>query len=245
MTTAPASRPRVAGADGPAVRFAPSVREAWRLWRAHLGEFAIVALAVVVPLLAVAEVLTHRFEVVGDAVRVGVLLIAGVALAAFGEALCAGLAEHVLYRTSTGRSRTSLWLQARSLPLATLAGIALVVAVAVAVGWALFVVPALVAFAWLAVASPVASFERLGVVASLRRAVALVRGHFWRVAALTSLTFAPFAVADTVGVALHAQHAPAWVVVLVEAVVEAAAISLTAAVVVVIYRGLCDREPAR
>jgi hypothetical protein len=225
------------------LRFWPALRAAGRLWWHNLSTFGLIAVAAVLPVVALVQFLTHRLDTVAGPVRVAVLLVGGVAVAAFGEALCAGLAEHVAYRDRTGRQRRPLWTQARRLPLPTLAALAIVVAVAVAVGIASFVVPGIVAFAWLMSATPAASFERLRAGAALRRGFALTRGRFRQVFPLSAATFVPVAAADAVAVAVHEKHPPTWVLILVEVVVEAIAITLTAAVVVVVYHALRERAP--
>jgi hypothetical protein len=60
---------------------------------------------------------------------------------------------------------------------------------------------------------------------------------------LSAATFVPTAAADAVAAALHEHHVPLWVLIPVEVVVEAVAITLTAAVVVVAYHALRERTP--
>lgn len=225
------------------LRFGPALRAAGRLWWHNLPTFGVIAVALVLPMVVLLQLLTHRLDSAAGPVRLAALLVGGVAVAAFGEALCAGLAEHVAYRDRTGRQRRPLWTQVRQLPLPTLAAIAVVIAVAVTVGTALFVVPGVAAFAWLMTATPAASFERLRAGAALRRGVALTRGRYGRVFLLSAATFVPVAAADAVAVALHEHHVPLWVLIPAEVVVEAVAITLTAAVVVVAYHALRERSP--
>src|SRR6185436_4585020 len=111
------------------------------------------------------------------------------------------------------RPRRSLRVLLPLLPLGTLSVLAFIVGVAVTLGIALFVLPGLAAFAWLACASPAASFEGHGVRSALRSSVALVRGRFWRVAAITGVTFVPSALGDVVAAWLHASHPPLWLMV--------------------------------
>jgi hypothetical protein len=220
------------------LRFGQALRDAWRLWRSHTRLFLVMAFTVVTPLLVAIEVLLHRTGREARADTVLLFILAGVVLAAFGEALCAGLAEHALRDELTGRPRRGLWALLPLLPLGTLSVLALIVGLSVVVGMALLVLPGLAAFAWLACASPAASFEGHGVRSALRSSVELVQGRFWRVFAVTSVTFLPTAAGDLLAAWLHAKHPPLWLMILAEALIESLVISYTAAVVVVVYHTL-------
>lgn len=223
---------------GPVLRFGPTIAQAWRLWRHNLAQLGLVAVVAALPMVAIVEALLHRLNLQPSPGTYAALVVAGVTVAAAGEALCAGLAEHLLRHHHIGLEPRPLRHHLRSLPVATLTALALIVGAAVAVGLTLLVVPGLAAFAWLAVAAPAAGFERLGVRAALRASVALVRGRFWRVAAVTTATFVPTGVVEILGEVLHARHVATWLLIVTEAFAEAAAISLTAAVVVVVYHAL-------
>ncbi|QSB13250.1 hypothetical protein JQS43_16640 [Natronosporangium hydrolyticum] len=232
----------------PNLRFVPTLVEAGRLWRRHLRSFAVIAV-VLVPPLAVVEVLSHELDLAPNLGLVVTFGLAGLVVTVVAEAFCAGLADHVLYYDRIGHRRQSLWRHARALPLLTLVVLALLIGLAVTIGALLLLLPGLVIYAWLAVAPPAASFERTGVAGSLRRSVALVRGRFWRVAALVLVPSIPVLLIDALGDALRAWHSPHWLLVLVEAVCEAIVIGFTAAVVVVVYHTLrghpgTDRLPA-
>jgi hypothetical protein len=226
--------PQVAGH----LRFGQALRDAWLLWRSHERLFLTLAFTVVTPLLVLAEVLKHRSDREVEPHSLTVIILIGLVLGAFGEALCAGLAEHALRDELAGRPRRGLRVLLPLLPLGTLSVIAFIVGVSVTLGLAMFVVPGLAAFAWLACASPAASFDGHGVGSALRSSVALVRGRFWRVAAVTSVTFVPSAIGDVVAAWLHAHHPPLWLMILLEALIESIVISYTAAVVVIVYHTL-------
>jgi hypothetical protein len=220
------------------LRFGQALRDAWRLWRSHIRLFLMMAFTVVTPLLVLTELLTLRINLQTRIGNLVLFILAGVVLSAFGEALCAGLAEHALRDELTGRPRRGLRVHLPLLPLGTLSVLALIVGVSVAVGLALLVLPGLAAFAWLACASPAASFEGRGVRSALRSSVELVRGRFWRVFAVTGVTFVPTAAGDLLAAWLHAQHPPLWLMIIAEALIESTVISYTAAVVVVVYHTL-------
>ena len=129
------------------------------------------------------------------------------------------------------------------MPLLRLTILAIVVGVAVGAGSAIGVLPGLALFAWLAVACTSAMVERHGVIDSLRASVRLVRGRFWSVAALTTTAALVLGVAEGIGVGLHAIHPPLWATIVVEVVVETVAISLTAAIILVVFWALLAGPP--
>jgi hypothetical protein len=215
-----------------------TIAESWRLWRDNVGQLGLIALIAVLPVVAIVEVILHQLDIRPSLIARGALLLVGVAVAALGEALVAGLAEHLLRSGHIGLEPRPLLHHLRSLPVATLTVLVLIVGAVVLIGLSLLVVPGLVAFAWLCLATPAASFERHGVRAALRQSVRLVRGRFWRVVALTGTTFVPTAMVQVLGEVLHAWHVATWLLIVIEASAEAAAISFTAAVVVVIYHHL-------
>lgn len=219
------------------LRFGPTLAEAARLWWHNRSSFAVIAAVLVAPL-ALVEALGHELDVAPDLGWAVALGLSALIVAAVVEAFGAGLADHLLYFDRLGRSRQPWWRYARTLPLLNLVALALIIGVAVTVGVILLVLPGFAAYAWLALAPPAASFERAGVLGALRRSAALVRGRFWRVAALTTATFVPAVLADTIGSTLRSWHSPEWLSILVEAVCEAIVIGMTAAVVVVVYHTL-------
>ncbi|GIH08839.1 hypothetical protein Rhe02_69060 [Rhizocola hellebori] len=220
------------------LRFGQALRDAWRLWRSHERLFLSMAVAVVTPLLVLDQFLQRRWDNEGRAPAAALLLLTGLVLAAFGEALCAGLAEHALRDELMDRPRRPLRVLLPLLPLGTLSVLAFIVGVTVTLGLAALLLPGLAIFAWLACASPAASFERHGVRAALATSVRLVRGRFWRVAAVTSVTFLPTAIGGAVEAWLHSYHPPLWLMIVVEALIESVVISYTAAVVVIVYHTL-------
>jgi hypothetical protein len=220
------------------LRFGQALTDAWQLWRSHERLFLSMAVAVVMPLLVLGEFLQRHWEGVGRPSAVALFLLTGVVLAAFGEALCAGLAEHALRDELMDQPRRPLRVLLPLLPLGTLSVLALIVGVTVSLGIAALVLPGLAVFAWLACASPAASFERHGVRAALVASVRLVRGRFWRVAAVTSVTFLPTAIGDVIESWLHTYHPPLWLMIAAEALIESVVISYTAAVVVIVYHTL-------
>ena len=129
----------------------------------------------------------------------------------------------------------------RALPWARLIGADLLVALLVAVGLLLLVLPGLIAINLFGIVGPVIEIENRPVIAALRRSARLVRSHFWTVAllvtvpvvlsgeldALVSLPDSPLAIAENLAIRG-----------IVEAVVEAA----IALVVVKLGRRLMDLD---
>ena len=238
----PASEDRPPGGTAPpswpGLRFGSTIAEAWRLWRNNARQLGVIALVTAVPIVAIVEIILYQLDISPSVLARGALVLVGLAVAAVGEALVAGLAEHLLRHDHIGLERRPLRHHLQALPLTTLTALALIIGVAVAVGLGLLVVPGLAAFAWLCVAAPAASFERHGVRRALRTSISLVRGHFWPVALLATATFVPSTLVQLLAELLHAWHVSTWLLIVIEALAEAAAISLTAAVVVVIYHRL-------
>jgi hypothetical protein len=203
-----------------------------RLWWSDVRSFALLAVVVVTPLTVGIELLDH---VTGPA---EVLVGAGigvVSLSVLGEVFAAGLAEDMVRRRQQGLPAESLWALTRRLPFLRLAAVSVIVAVVVLCGLVLLVVPGLVAFAWLSLATPLVSLERRRVWPALRGSIALVRGRFWPVVTLTTVTYGPEILGDWLSEEIERAHAPLWIQVLVEIVTDALSVSLTAAILVTIF----------
>jgi len=229
--------------DDPAwtLAYRPALRQAWQLWRTHISAFVPVAIVIVALLMLLGE-LVNRWLNVSNVGEVVAALSLGIAATAFAEALCAGVAEDVLHTGAAHETRSSLWTTIRRLPLVRLTILAVIIGIAVVIGTAALILPGLAIFAWLCVACTTAIVERRGVVASLRHSVRLVRGNFWAVAALTTTAIVVGDAIEQVVEAVHAAHPPLWVEVSVETVVETTVISLTAAVIVVVFQALRARR---
>jgi hypothetical protein len=238
VATAPPAAAAQSGIDTPTLAYRPALVAAWRLWRRHIGAFVPVAIVVVAPLILIGELLKGFVD--GHEVRAAATVtLFGIAAAALAEALSAGISEELLRAGSAHPGkRPTVREAARRVPLWRLTILAIVVGVAVGVGSAIGALPGLAVFAWLAIACTTAMVERHGVVNSLRASVTLVRGRFWSVAALTTTAALVVGAAEGIGVGLHAIHAPLWATVVVEAIVETVAISLTAAIILVVFWAL-------
>jgi hypothetical protein len=223
------------------LRFGVTLAAAMRLWWRNGRSFTVLALAIVTPLTVGIELLARVTGPVG--VKAGVI-VAVTSASVLGEVFCAGLADHVVRREQLGLAPQALWGLTREVPFLRLVAAAIVVSAVVLVGLALLVVPGLAAFGWLVMATPLVSLERAGVWSALRGSVAMVRGHYWPVAALTTVTFIPSGVGDWISDEVAAAHAPLWTEVVVEIVTDALAVSVTAAIVVTMFDAL-TRNTAR
>jgi hypothetical protein len=241
MAAAPTAAAAQSGVDPPTLAYRPALLAAWNLWRRHIGAFVSVAIVVVAPLVLIGELLNGLLD--GHEVRAAaVITLFGIAAAALAEALSAGISEELLRAGSAhpGR-RPTVREAARRVSLWRLTILAMIVGVAVGAGSAIGVLPGLALFAWLAMACTSAMVERHGVIDSLRASVRLVRGRFWSVAALTTTAALVLGIAEGIGLGLHAVHPPLWATIVVEVVVETVAISLTAAIILVVFRALLGR----
>jgi hypothetical protein len=213
------------------VTLAAAMRLWWRDWRS----FAALSLAVLAPLVIVTELLTR---VTGpDNVKVGIA-VSVLTMSVLGEVFCAGLAEHMLRHQQLGLPSQPWWRLAREVPIVRLTAVSVIIAIVVLCGLVLLVVPGLVAFAWLVLATPLVSLERTRVWSSLRTSVTMVRGHFWSVAAVTTVTFLPAILGDWASDEIRRAHAPLWTELAVEVVTDALAVAVSAAIVVTLFDAL-------
>jgi len=242
------------GADprpAPPPRPAGVATGAFALWRDRLLPLALIAAAVTVPMLVLVEAVRHWLGGVEGFWRAVVLGSVGLAVFAFGEALCAGLAEQVLAeeRRPAGATARSLPGLLARMPLLRLAVLALIVGFAVGLASAAAVVGGLVVFAWIALSCTVGSVERRTVPDAIRTSARLVRGRFWPVLPLTTAGLVLGALVEALGAYLYEHDVPLGWLLAAEGTAEAVAISLTSAMLMVLYQQLrrdrsdSDRAP--
>lgn len=100
-----------------------------------------------------------------------------------GEIFYTGAVAIALTRPQDGEP-PSLREVARMIDYRALIAVDLIFVVAVALGFAAFIIPGILLFVYLGLAAPVVEIEHLGVRAALIRSCRLVRGHFWLVLAV-------------------------------------------------------------
>ncbi len=214
------------------LRVGRTLTAAMRLWWHNWRSLAVLALVVVAPLVIATELLTRVSA--PDEVKIGIA-VAVLSASVLGEVFCAGLAEHTVRHQQIGLPAQPWWRTAREVPVLRLAAVSVITAIVVLCGLLLLVVPGVVAFAWLVLATPLVSLERRGVRSALRGSVAMVRGSFWSVAALTIVTFVPVMLGDLVSEEIRRSHAPLWTELAVEVATDALAVALSAAIVVTLF----------
>jgi Uncharacterised protein family (UPF0259) len=157
-------------------------RDQWRLLLAA-------GVVVFVPL-GFLEALDNRvgdvdIDSIGDLVAIEAILVGLVhaSTSLWGEIFYTGVVAAGVSELLGGR-RASLGHIARVLPYRRLIGVDILFALIVLVGLILLIVPGVVFYVWFSLAGVVVKVEGKGVVDSLRRSRALVRGSFWRVFAV-------------------------------------------------------------
>jgi len=219
------------------IRIGVTLRAAALLWWRNRRAFATLAVVIVTPLVVVTQLLSNVPESSPFGLKVSVV-IAVLTASVLGEIFCAGLAEHTVRHQQLGGPPEPWWRTAQAVPLVRLAAVSFIVAGLVLVGLLLLIIPGLLVFAWLSMATPLVSLERARIWASLRGSVRMIRGRFWSVLVLTTATFVPAALGDAATDAVRDAHAPLWTELVVEIVTDVLAVSLTAAMVVAIFNAL-------
>ena len=138
--------------------------------------------------------LIHAIPVQVDATTLDIDSGARIAFASLALLLLAmtGLLGEIFYTGAVaialthrrGSEQPALREVARTIDYRALIAVDLIFVVAVALGFAAFVIPGILLFVYLGLAAPVVEIEHRGVRAALARSYRLVRGHFWLVLAV-------------------------------------------------------------
>lgn len=113
-----------------------------------------------------------------------------------GALIYSAFAERLFERWRAGHEPPWAWDVVRGLPLLRLLILDAVLAVVIAVGMVLFVVPGVLVFGWFSLSAVLVTSEGLGIRAALRRSRELVRGNFVRVVVALALPLAFNAILD-------------------------------------------------
>jgi hypothetical protein len=152
----------------------------------NAGRILIVAVVISMTA-ALVDVITHAVVDRAD-IALAVLVDLGVSgVNLLGVIFLSGFLAQLVGEAEHGRPRASLRQVLRSLAWGRLVRADLLVALLVAVGLILLVIPGLVALTLFAVVGPVIEIERRPVMAALRRSAHLARPHFWGVVLLATL----------------------------------------------------------
>lgn len=167
-------------------------REVVRLYRAHWRLLTLLAVAVLLPqaLLdaAFGEIKVERLDSLADVSRLLSIPVA-VVVNLGGEAFYSGVVAAVALHWRAGFAQPHLREVAARIPYLTLIAIDLVVAIGIALGLALLILPGILFAAYTLTAPPLVEVRGLGVRAALREARELVRGNFRRVLAATLVAY--------------------------------------------------------
>jgi hypothetical protein len=120
---------------------------------------------------------------------IGALITSGLAsvFAMVGVVIYAGILDRVVGAHLHGHPDLTMRQIWTGLPIGRLVLADVVLAVATAIGLALFVIPGVIVFAMWCIVGPVITIEDRGVRASLGRSWTLVRSHFWHTFFLVTL----------------------------------------------------------
>jgi Uncharacterised protein family (UPF0259) len=139
----------------------------------------ILALLVFVPI-GFVKALMEQVEADTVSPVFAVLVASVVVSALIGEVLYSGAVAGLIAKTPPGERPPILRL-ARELPWGRLIAADVLVAIVIAIGFVLLLVPGVLFLAWFAFVAPVIEIEDRGVRDGFRRSRELVRGRFWLV----------------------------------------------------------------
>ncbi|MGH3342193.1 MAG: hypothetical protein ACRDPK_04765 [Carbonactinosporaceae bacterium] len=215
------------------------------IWRAQLARLTLLGVLVILPFYAVEAVTVALSPVPEERGLVPnlVLALSGVAWGVVGEALYAGIVEHLARSHQLGAPQPAMSAVLRALPLGRLVLVSMVLGALVVVGFSLLVVPGLVALTLLVVATPLVSIERRSVRSALAGSIRLVRRRFWDVLLVTAAMLALVTVPEDVAVLLEDADAPLWIETALEGVLEVMIAPVVGLTMVVLLRTLQRTVP--
>lgn len=166
-------------------------RETGRSFAADWPRLLAIAAVIELPLVVV-EVTLHvvpgvRSLFEHDALVPVVLLV--MVYGSLSHYFLAGVVERFVHADRAGHPAPTLGAIVRDLPWSRLIAADLLLTTCIGIGLVFFVVPGLAAATWFALTLPLVNLEGRRVLDAFRRSVELVRGHAWRVAAITVSTF--------------------------------------------------------
>jgi hypothetical protein len=181
--------------------------EMWRVYRSHWRFLVPAAMVVLLPQ-AVADGVLEDFHVehlksFADFATLGAALLT-VAVNLMGQAVYAGLTAAAVVDWRAGQPLPQLSALVRSLPIARLIALDVVVTIGAAVGLVLLVVPGLIFLTYVAASAPVMKLEHLGVWDSIKRSVELVKGRARQVFVIVGgIVFLTEAAVQAIAVPFH------------------------------------------
>ena len=185
------------------LRLRPLLRDIPRVYAHHWRLLVPLALVVLLPQ-AIADATLGDIEVERVHTAADVLKLASVPLALGinlgGEALYAGIVAAAVVRWRRGERLRDLHGVARSIPYGRLVVIDVLLAIGIAVGFVLLIVPGALVLTYLAISPALIEINRLTIREAVAKSIELVRGNFWPVFALLASVIVA---TDSVGTALE------------------------------------------
>jgi hypothetical protein len=226
----------------------PTITTSIGLVRRQLGLFIVAAAVVELPvgLLALATAILADLEI-DPSLTLGYAFVSllATAWASFGHHALSALGERIV-DAERGEEEPQLERVIAGFPWVRVIVADVLVTVAIAVGLLLLVVPGIVIMVWTAPMFPLLNMERRPIWPTLRRSVALTRGHFWRLAVLLAATRLIVAGLGLVGSAIFDALGTSDIAeVIIHFAVAAVLTPITAVVVVVATFDLRDLHDAR
>ena len=187
-------------ARGARLAVRPLLGDLLRVYGQHWRLLIPLSLVVLLPQ-AIADALVVDVEIERIHSARDVLHLAEIPLATAinlgGEALYAGIVAAAVLHWRRGDQLRDWREVTRSIPYGRLIMIDLLLAVGVAIGLVLLVVPGLVIFTYLSISAALIEINHLSIREAVRKSIELVRGNFWRVLALLLLVILATDVAGT------------------------------------------------
>jgi hypothetical protein len=161
-----------------------TAREMGSVYRAH-WRFLVPAAVIILLPQSIADGVLEGFHVehirdLVDVATLGVVLLTA-AVNLLGQAVYAGLTAAAVVDWRAGQPLPPFWTLFRSLPIARLIALDVVVTTGAAIGFTLLIVPGFIFLTYVCASAPLMKLEHLGVQDSIANSIRLVRGRAVRV----------------------------------------------------------------
>ena len=166
----------------------PLCRDVLRVYRHHWRLLVPLALIVLLPQgiadAAVGEIEIERVHTFADVLKLASIPLT-LAINLGGEALYAGIVAAAVLHWRAGERVRDLGAIARAVPYRRLIALDLLLAITVAIGFSILLVPGLISYTYVAISPALVKLKGLSIPRALVRSIELVRGNFWRVLIFT------------------------------------------------------------
>jgi hypothetical protein len=217
-----------------------------RAWRRDFWRLSLLAALVLLPLLLVEFALYGAADIsltTDDSLSLWIVSIPVFIYSIESHHFLSGLIERLEGAERHGHEPPRLWPLLRDLPWVRLFWADMLFTLLFVVGLALLIVPGLIVGTYFVLVMPLINLERQPVLPTFARSRRLVRGNFWRAAAVwVPIWFVTTVVIEWAAEALeHIGHSP-WVHMVAHLVPEALLLPLIALPAVVMTFELVDRD---